>query len=158
MRRSYETMMKTGRSDTPMRRWAARALVSSALVVGACATDPGDGADRASFEGDPRFGEAQDTVCFSGRISGFYAVGERAVVLRRAPGETYLVATGFCPALDRVEAIALPESNRCLSRGDRLFISDTPFPDRADTDDPTNRCLVTGINAWDEAAAAQDEE
>ena len=101
-------------------------------------------------DADPRRGEAVETVCFSGGLSGFYQVGDKAVVLRRVPGNAFLVRTGHCPNLDAVEGLRIDDPAGCLSRGDRLLVFDTQFPRQGVVSDRPNRCLVMSIHQWRE--------
>ena len=141
------------------QRWLARALIAAALVVGGCATGDRapDEVEEASFDDDPRLGESANMVCFAGRLSGFYAEGPRAIVLRRTREDAYLVQTGYCPSLHGVEAVGLPHASRCVSRGDELFISDTVFNDRDELADRSQRCRILSIHDWNEDAVEQDE-
>lgn len=133
--------------------------------VAACATPGENGAaqgsdGRGGYTGadDPRRGAGVDTVCFSGRLSGFYGVGDSALVLRRTQNERYLVETGFCPNLKQVEGLRLPDSLRCLQRGDRLEVYDTPLPRAGAASDQPDKCLVQAIHEWDGSAGAVQEQ
>ena len=150
MTTTYESALDRRRPGVRTQRWTARAIIAAALVLGACATGDAntEGEAGAGFSEDPRLGERADTVCFAGRLSGFYAEGERALVLRRTRDDVYLVQTGYCPSLRRVEAVALPQSSRCVSRGDELFVSDTRFVEREDMSDRAQRCRILSIHHW----------
>ena len=132
-------------------RWAALpAVVAIVLALTACAT-AGDALTepmKPRVEDDPRFGAAVDTVCFTAGLSGFFEVGNRAVVLRRGVDETYLVRTGYCRTLRRVEGLRIADSAGCLKRGDRLEVYEQPFPRKGEQNDRPERCLVTAIHRW----------
>lgn len=148
------------RTESQPLRWASRTLIAAVLVLGACATGDGVSGDTedVSIDEDGRLGVSVSTVCFSGRLSGFNAEGAHAIVLRRTLDDAYLVRTGYCPTLRRVEAIGLPEPSRCISRGDELFVSDTVFNDREDLSDQSRRCRIMSIHRWDEDAGAPEGE
>ena len=61
-------------------------MIASLLCLVACAATEEDlsGPIEPRLEDDPRFGQPVDTVCFAGGLSGFFEIGNRAVVLRRA--------------------------------------------------------------------------
>lgn len=132
-------------------------LVLSALCISACANVASLNPDTA-LAADLRLGDAVDTVCFSGRLTGFYSVTNDAIVVRRTQNEVYLLRIGFCPNAGRAEAISLPDNLRCLSRGDRIFVDDTPFPTQRDAADRTNSCLVNGIFEWNEDAVETETD
>ena len=131
-------------------------VLVAASMMGACATSASGAGDLAD---DPRRGDVVETVCFFGRLAGFYELSERALVIRRAPGDAYLVETGFCPNLKSLEGIRLNGAGNCLSRGDRLSVFNTPFP-RQDTwsADRAELCLVASIHKWSEAEAPAENE
>ena len=133
------------------------ALLAGLVLLGACATTDGTDEDGFDAASDARVGEAVDTVCFGPRITGFYSLGNQAIVMRRTQGEAYLALTGFCPNATRVEAITLDGSDRCLSRGDELIVADTPFLTDQDLAERSARCRVTGLYAFDETKAATTE-
>lgn len=113
-----------------------------------CAT-PEDG-EATDYTTDPRRGEATDTVCFTGGLSGFTELSDNALVLRRSASEAYLVTTGHCPNLDVADGLKIDDPAQCLSRGSRLLVFDTPFPRVDSIGDRPDRCLVTGIYKWDD--------
>ena len=133
-----------------VRRWSANAFAACALFLSGCASDLNTLATAGAFSEDLRLGSAVNTVCFSGRLSGFRAMGAQALVMYRTRDESYLVQTAYCPKLRHVEAVGLLEPSRCLSRGDRLVVDDTPFPEADAVSARANQCLVTAIHAWDE--------
>ena len=125
------------------------ALILVFPMLAACAAVEEDlsGPIEPRIEDDPRLGNSVDTVCFTGGLSGFFEVGNRAVVLRRSVDEAYLVRTGYCRNLRQIEGLELPGgSNGCLKRGDTLAIYDQPLP-REGVDRP-ERCRVTAIHRW----------
>ena len=131
------------------------ATTLSILCLGACAATTEEnlaGPIEPRLEDDPRLGEQVDTVCFSGGLSGFFEIGNRAVVLRRSTEDAYLVRTGYCRSLRRVEGLRLPQGpSSCLKRGDHLEVFDQPFPRRDTPNDRPERCLVVAIHRWHDA-------
>ena len=107
---------------------------------------------------DPRLGRLVDSVCFSGSLIRFYSVSGNKIAIRKSQSEAYLLRTGYCPNAARAEAISLPRDLRCLSRGDRIFVDDTPFPTQRDAADRTNSCLVNGIFEWNEDAVEPESD
>lgn len=128
---------------------AAGLLVGMPVGLGQAGGPPAKG-QAVDPDTDPRRGEAVETVCFSGGLSGFYQVGDKAVVLRRVPGNAFLVRTGHCPNLDAVEGLRIDDPSGCLSRGDRLLVFDTQFPRRGVVSDRPDRCQVLSIHQWRE--------
>ena len=136
---------------------AGALCVLSAALLSACATPTGGEREAYAGADDPRRGDAVDTVCFGGRLSGFYEVGDEALVLRRTSGESYLAETGFCPKLRLVEGVRIVDGARCLQRGDRLEVYDTALPRQGASSDRPDRCLVRSIYKWDETALESDD-
>lgn len=101
-------------------------------------------------EDDPRRGEAIDTVCFTGGLSGFYEVGDQAIVLRDGPNKSYLVETGFCPNINQPEGLRILGDSQCLQRGDRIEVFDTALPRQGSASDMPDRCIVSGLFDWTE--------
>ena len=127
-----------------------RAALPMVVALAGCVTagDVSTDSMKPRVEDDPRFGAAVDTMCFTAGLSGFFEVGNRAVVLRRGVNETYLVRTGYCRTLRRVEGLRLADSAGCLKRGDRLEVYEQPFPREGERRDQPERCLVTAIHRW----------
>ncbi|WP_417319615.1 DUF6491 family protein [Erythrobacter aureus] len=131
------------------------AVLALFLLTAACVAGAVDGTstDRTAtnlFNSDPRLGPAADTVCFTGNLNGFYELTDRALVVRRTIGKAYLVRTGHCPNLRSIEGLDFESGDRCLQRGDRIAVYDTPFP-RADAHiDRPDRCTVLSIHEWRE--------
>jgi hypothetical protein len=136
------------------------------LAVSACATDtsPEAVAEREEaraaqvFANDVRRGEEVDRVCFASSIDGFGETTRRAVVIREG-GDRYLVETfGGCFDLDWAQSLAIDSFSSCLTKGDRIFASDSAFGfDKSDT---RQSCLVKAIYEWNpdaEEAADQDD-
>lgn len=123
-------------------------LLAWTLLSCATTTDPGGETFKPRLEDDPRLGEAVDTVCFTAGLSGFYEIGNRAVVLRRSVNAAYVARTGYCQTLRNVEGLRLSDSSRCLKRGDRLEVYDQPFPLQSEPNDQPERCLIIAIHHW----------
>ena len=128
-------------------------FIAAVLSAAAACAAPGDKA--VDLSSDPRLGAEEDIVCFTGRLNGFYGVSDRALVLRRAPGEAYLVRTGFCPNLKAIEGLRLERRDNCLVRGDRLSVFDTRLPQQDEASDAPDRCLITAIHHWAEREQEQ---
>lgn len=89
--------------------------------------------------------ELLSTVCFTSGISGFSEFDDTSLIIRRSPGEAYLVRTGFCPNLKSVEGLKIESPDQCLNRGSQLLVYDTPLPLKKSRADKPDRCLVTEI-------------
>jgi len=127
--------------------WKTALLVIVCLLVACASTTPGS-VPQDNVTGAR--GEAVNTVCFGGGLSGFREVGDRAVILKRGPGEEYLVETSHCSKLVAPEGIKIEDPGMCLSHGDHLLVFDTAFPQRGSRRDRPDRCLVTKIYRWEE--------
>ncbi|GAB5457881.1 MAG: hypothetical protein Hens3KO_09110 [Henriciella sp.] len=131
-------------------------LIALVFALTACSSS-GLATREIDFASDPRRGEAVGTICFPSGIRDFYSIGRGALVLKRSQSQSYLVQTSFCPAAHHAEVIALTGRNNCLNRGDRLFIDDTPFPDRKDLADQTNACVIFNIHEWNERVQEKEQ-
>lgn len=139
------------------RVWQYSLLLSCALLAG-CAGSAAKNGNNSPANDDSRLGERVNTVCFASRLSGFQELGSDALILRRAPGEEYMVRTGFCPNLDFVEGLKIDSPDNCLRRGDRLLVFDTPFPMKDSLTDKPDRCLVTDIHRWNNNATNEQQD
>ena len=102
------------------------------------------------IEDAPRQGASLDTVCLTGGPSGFYQVGDRAIVMCDGPNKSYLVETGFCPNINQPEGLRIVDESKCLRRGDRIEVFDTAQPRRGSTLDRLDMCTIIGIFSWTE--------
>lgn len=147
-----------------IHRTAAAALF---LSLSACATasSPEATAEREQaradevFANDIRRGEEVDRVCFASNIDSFGETTRRAVVVREGR-DRYLIETfGGCFDLDWAQSLAIDSFTSCLSKGDRIFASDSAFG--FEKQDLRQSCRVKAIYAWDpdaaEKAAAADD-
>lgn len=125
-------------------------LSACASGVGVSKAEPGTEAPAVALASDPRLGDPVDTVCFSGGVSGFREMGDRALLIRQSPSTSYLVRTGHCPNLDVIEGLKLEGHDQCLSRGQGLLVFDTPVPRRGSDLDKPDRCLVLSMHDWTE--------
>jgi len=135
------------------------------LAVSACATDTSPEATAAReqaradavFANDIRRGKQVDRVCFTRSIDAFGETTKRAVVIREG-GERYLVETfGGCFDLDWAQSLAVDSVSSCLTKGDRIFASDSAFG--FDKDDIRHQsCRVKAIYEWDPDAEEADAE
>lgn len=141
------------------------ALTGLAAGISACTSTPDSEDDKPlTLEealADPRVGDKTDRLCFSRSINGFREWdGPDGVILTKGASDDYLVTvTGSCLTIDRAQAIGVDErfGGGCLTRGDYLVVSDTPFARRSSDPFSIDRCLITGIYEWDEDKAASDE-
>ena len=135
------------------------APIALAALVTACAATPTDRVKGvAQFADDPRLGEETDRVCFQRTIDNFTLTTRDTVVLEAGPSRQYLVeVVGVCSDLDHAQSIGIDAATSCLTRGDALIVSRSPFS----LNDPSNigpqRCLIKAIYDWDGDAEAPDE-
>ena len=129
-------------------------------VIGTCALtacQSVNSAKQESLENDPRRGQAIDSVCFAGRLSGLHEISDQALVLRDSPNKSFLIEVGFCPNLNRLEGLRISDPSNCLKRGDRLEVFDTPLPRTGVASDQPDLCIVNRIFEWNENAIAKVE-
>lgn len=147
--------MRTFPKADPLKFNIAQLMLLSGLLLSACA---GLEQYRSAFTDDIRLGEAVDSVCFTGGLSGFYPVGGQALVLRDGPSRSYLVETGFCPNINVVEGLRIDDPSDCLQRGDRLYVFDTPIPEKGLVSDQPDVCAVLLISEWHPDRAGEPAE
>lgn len=144
----------------------AHRTVFAALLfaVAGCATDtsPEALAEReqakadAVFANDVRRGEEVDRVCFTSNIDSFGETTRRAVVIREGR-DRYLIETfGGCFDLDWAQSLGVDSFSSCLTKGDRIFASDSAFG--FDKQDLRQSCRVKAIYAWDPDATEEEIE
>lgn len=134
------------------------------FAVSACATDtsPEAVAERekaradAVFANDIRRGKAVKKVCFTNSIDGFGETTKRAVIIREGR-DRYLVETfPGCFDLDWAQSLAINSFSSCLTKGDKIFASDSAFGfDKRDIG--SQSCRVKAIYEWDPDAEQADE-
>ena len=133
-------------------RTAAAVLL---LTLSACATanTPEAIAEREQaradevFANDIRRGEIVDRVCFASNIDSFGETTRRAVVVREGR-DRYLIETfGGCFDLDWAQSLAIDSFSSCLTKGDRIFASDSAFG--FDKQDLRQSCRIKAIYEWD---------
>ena len=114
--------------------------------------------DAAAFakSKDPRIGEKVDRACFARSIDGFTNTNKKSVVLSAGPSKEFYVETGSCFQLRHAKRIGIGSTGSCLSRGDRLIVSEDMFPNGATL--PADRCIVKAIYKWDKNAGKGEEE
>ncbi|MAK60875.1 MAG: hypothetical protein CMK09_07845 [Ponticaulis sp.] len=128
------------------------------FLLSACAAAANGGmaekepAGVAKFAGDPRLGEQVDRMCFASNIDSFSQNTRDTVVLEMSPGKDFLVETSSCFDLDRAQSVAIDAHSSCVTRGDRLLVSDSVFSASSSTGAGPNRCFIKAIYAWDEKA------
>ena len=130
-----------------------------AATLAACAT-----ADRLSPAeeleatlSDVRLGERTDRVCFKRGIDGFRDAKDRTVVVRRGVNDDYLLVMRSCPQLDRAQLIGFVDgfSGSCLTRNDRVAVSESSFALRGPGQIGPTTCFVDAIYRWNEDAAEE---
>lgn len=139
------------------------AFAALLFAVAGCATDtsPEAVAEReqakadAVFANDVRRGAEIDRVCFASSIDGFGETTRRAVVIREGR-DRYLIETfGGCFDLDWAQSLGIDTFSSCLTKGDRIFASDSAFG--FDKQDLRQSCRVKAIYEWDPDAEATEE-
>lgn len=142
-------------------RTAAAVLL---LTLSACATanTPEAIAEREQaradevFANDIRRGEIVDRVCFASNIDSFGETTRRAVVVREGR-DRYLIETfGGCFDLDWAQSLAIDSFSSCLTKGDRIFASDSAFG--FDKQDLRQSCRIKAIYEWDPDATKDADE
>ncbi len=104
-------------------------------------------------------GEQVNRICFAGGLNGFGETTRNTVVVRKNSRERFLLETRGCFQLENAQSIGLVERAGCLSRGDRLLVSEDIFVDNVGQ--PPERCLITAIYRWndpDRQPKERDEE
>ncbi|MGJ8561341.1 MAG: DUF6491 family protein [Litorimonas sp.] len=120
-----------------------------------CASFDDDRSPRgaAQFADDARLGEEVNNVCFSGSIDGFGETTRNTVVLTRGVSDRYLVEVlGGCQNLEFALGIGVDSRSSCLSRGDKLILSDSPFVNNDRTGLGLQRCTISKIFKWNKDA------
>lgn len=129
------------------------------FLLSACAAAANGGmADKepagvAKFAGDPRLGEKVDRMCFASNVDSFSQNTRDTVVLELSPGKDFLVETSACFDLNRAQSVALDAHSSCVTRGDKLLVSDSAFGLESSTGFGSGSCIIKGIYAWNEKAA-----
>lgn len=134
--------------------------LTAALALAACESTGADTTTSKSAmaeEPDPRRGEKVDRICFASSIDGFGETTRDTIVVSTSPSKKYQIETYSCQNLDWAQAIApLTRGGGCLSRGDRLFVSDSVFPDRRDRFG-TDSCTIKAIYTWNPDAGKEEQ-
>lgn len=142
--------------ERPLQHILILVCVSVAcLVLLACAAPTSeDDAEEDPLE-DLRVGEEVNRICFTSGINGFSSWdGPNGLLLRRGVNDRFLVLVdGGCFNTENALRVGIDErfGSGCLTRGDRLFVSDRLFPDRGDPF-AVQSCRVLAIYDWDEDA------
>ncbi len=124
----------------------AASLLSLLWAVAACAAIDAEPKPRglAAYEGDPRLGEAVDSICFASNIDGFSLNQSRTVVLHEGRDRYMVEVFGTCPELEFAQTIALITPSACLTRGDAVLVAETFGPPGPHT----RRCAIREIRKW----------
>jgi len=128
-----------------------------AAALSACATA---GEKRpsgfADYEGDPRLGQAINSACYGFDIDGFRENTRNTVIIEGRGRSEYLLTTRACFDLDGAMALGVSGRGGCLTRGDRLVVTDTILPAYGGNSRDIETCIITGIYEWNEHAAKPD--
>jgi len=124
------------------------------------APTPADGAGGLKIDGarafaaDPRLGQEVDRICFARNIEGFTTTSRDTLVIRTSPNTQFLVeVSGTCPSLIRAQTVAVDSTLSCVTPGDFLIVSESPFSLRNRGVVP-DRCAINRIFTWDPDARA----
>ena len=107
------------------------------------------------FADDPRRGEEVRRVCFASQIDSFGETTDRAVVIREGRDYYLLETYGGCFDLDWAQSLAIDSATSCLTKGDRIFASDSAFGLRGGKSH-VQSCPIKAIYAWDRDAKKKD--
>lgn len=134
-------------------------VLSAAAILTACASTDGESELRgiAAFEGDPRLGAQQNSVCYGREIDGFRDTRQNSVIIEGRRKQEYLVTTNACFNLRDALSLGVASRGGCMSAGDRLIISDTFAPAFGGGAADIDTCFISGIYAWDEDAAKPND-
>ena len=126
-------------------------LVLTAIGLSACSTTQSLNIfdDYAfSLEEDPRLGEKMTSACSVRTVRGFSLHSDNTIVLELSPRKKILVEVfGMCHNLETAMRIAFEPDASCLTRGDKLIVSSTMFPNSSSPFE-TETCRVKSIYAW----------
>lgn len=146
------------------------AFAGMLFIVSACATATTPEAleareqareqDRRAevFADDPRRGEEVRRVCFASQIDSFGETTDRAVVIREGRDYYLLETFGGCFDLDWAQSLAIDSATSCLTKGDRIFASDSAFGLGGDGLSHAQSCRIKTIYAWDRDAETKSED
>ena len=108
------------------------------------------------FADDPRRGEEVKRVCFARQIDSFGETTDRAVVIREGRDYYLLETFGGCFDLDWAQSLAIDSASSCLTKGDRIFASDSAFGFR-NRSGHAQSCPIKAIYEWDRDAEAEED-
>lgn len=134
------------------------------FILTACATAANENGETPKprgaeqFAGDSRLGEEVSRMCFASSIDSFSSNTDDTVVLELSPNKSFLVDVGRgCFNLDSAQSIAVNSSGGCVTRGDRLIVSDSAFGLSDASGIGPSRCLIRKMYEWNENAAKQTD-
>lgn len=135
-------------------------ILSAFTGLSACASADGEKAATGVdfYEGDIRLGNAVSSACIGSEIEGFRETRRSSVIIEGRARREYLLTTRACFNLDSAYQLGVRARGGCLSRGDKIFVSDTGVPLRHGGSDDLEACLITGIYEWNEAALKPEDE
>ncbi len=135
------------------------ASVLIAATLSACAST-GEETPRnfAEYEGDPRLGQAVSSACYGFEIDSFRETTRDSVIIEGRGRSEYLLTTRACFDLQDALALGVDGRGGCLTRGDKLVVSNTILPALGQNSRDIESCLITGIYEWNEDAAKPESE
>lgn len=124
--------------------------LAASLVLGACTTKAEPKARGAEkFADDARLGEEVDRICFASSIDSFGNTTRDTFTVREGRDQYLVEVFPGCTPLEHAVSIGMVAATGCLTRGDRVVVSDTIMPDSSDSPFSVQRCTVNAIYNWD---------
>ncbi|MCA8903086.1 MAG: hypothetical protein KDA53_17750 [Hyphomonas sp.] len=148
-------------------------LATACLILGACTTSSEPKARGAEkFADDPRLGAEVNRICFASSIDSFGSTTRDTFTVREGRDHYLVEVFPGCSPLEHALTIGMEARTGCLTRGDRVIVSDSIMPDSSDSPFSVQRCTVNAIYDWtpdaeeevaedagdEEAAPAEDSE
>lgn len=129
--------------------------VALSSISAGCAT--GDGEPQATgvdvFKDDARLGPQINSACFGSDIRSFRETRRNSVIIEGRGRKEYLVTARACFNLRDALSLGVDTRGGCLSRGDRLIVSDEFLPAHSRSPGDLESCMIDGIYEWNEKAA-----
>lgn len=139
---------------------AKYAVISGLLLAAtACAsTTPANDGLPEGFAEDARLGEEVDRICFASNIDSFQNAARKTVVVEEGNDHYLIEIFGSCQNLRVAQSLGIDTMGSCLTRGDRLLVSDSVFGFSQRDTHTTSRCTISRMYDWDPKAEAHDAE
>ena len=130
-----------------------------AMALSACASTGEDvPSNFDGYEDDPRLGQAVSSACYGFDIDGFRNNNRDSVIIEGRGRSEYLLRTRACFDLDSALALGVDGRGGCLTRGDRLVVTNDILPAYGRNSRDIESCIITGIYEWNEDAAKPESE